>query len=151
PRLWCTRAGQEVDEHGHRVILKGTPGRVISPNRKTMAAPASIDAAEWLRRQNRRVSTGPAEGDASGDGNLLMSAEVDAVCGAGYRERSDERGNQRNGYRERAWDSRVGTIGRKIPKVRHGSYFPAWLLESRRRAGKALTAVVAEAYLLGVS
>jgi transposase-like protein len=80
-----------------------------------------------------------------------MSAEVDAVCGAGYRERSDERGNQRNGYSERAWDTRVGTIALKIPNLRHGSYFPAWLLEPRRRAEKALTAVVAKAYLLGVS
>src|SRR4051812_22812193 len=83
--------------------------------------------------------------------NLLMSAEVDAVCNAGYRERSGERANSRNGYRERAWDTRVGTIGLQIPKLRQGSYFPSWLLEPRRRAEKALTAVVAEAYLLGVS
>jgi putative transposase len=66
-------------------------------------------------------------------------------------EKLEPSGNQRNGYRERAWDTRVGTIGLKIPKLRHGSYFPAWLLEPRRRAEKALTAVVAEAYLLGVS
>src|SRR3954467_1952587 len=83
--------------------------------------------------------------------NLLMSAEVDAVCNAGYRERSGERANSRNGYRERAWDTRVGTIGLQIPKLRQGSYFPTWLLEPRRRAEKALTSVVAEAYLLGVS
>ena len=82
---------------------------------------------------------------------LLMGAEVDAVCGAGYGQRSDQRGNQRNGYRERPWDTRVGTIGLKIPKLRRGSYFPGWLLEPRRRAEKALTSVVAEAYLLGVS
>src|SRR4051812_19268321 len=80
-----------------------------------------------------------------------MGAEADAVCGASYGERSHQRGNRRCGYRERAWDTRVGTIGRKIPKLRQGSYFPAWLLEPRRRAEKALTAVVAEAYVLGVS
>jgi len=72
--------------------------------------------------------------------NVLMSAEVDAVCNGGYRERSNERTNQRNGFRDRTWDTRVGTIGLKIPKLRHGSYFPTWLLEPRRRAEKALTA-----------
>jgi len=83
--------------------------------------------------------------------NLLMSSELEAVCGAGYGERSDERVNSRNGYRTRPWDTRVGTIDLQIPKLRHGTYFPGWLLEPRRRAEKALTAVVAEAYLLGVS
>ena len=116
-----------------------------------MAAPASIDAIEWLRKQIEESAPDPLRVMLVEMVNLLMSAEVDAVCGAGYRERSDERGNQRNGYRERAWDTRVGTIGLKIPKLRHGSYFPAWLLEPRRRTEKALTAVVAEAYLLGVS
>ena len=116
-----------------------------------MAAAASIDAIEWLRKQIEESAPDPLRAMLVEMVNLLMSAEVDAVCGAGYRERSDERANQRNGFRERAWDTRVGTIGLKIPKLRHGSYFPAWLLEPRRRAEKALTAVVAEAYLLGVS
>ena len=80
-----------------------------------------------------------------------MSSEIDAVCGAGYRERTDERVNSRNGYRSRPWDTRVGTIDLQIPKLRQGTYFPGWLLEPRRRAEKALTAVVAEAYLQGVS
>jgi transposase-like protein len=83
--------------------------------------------------------------------NILMGAEVDAVCGAGYGERAEERVNSRNGYRTRPWDTRVGTIDLRIPKLRQGSYFPAWLLEPRRRSEKALTAVVAEAYLQGVS
>jgi len=116
-----------------------------------MAAPASIDAIEWLRKQIEESAPDPLRAMLVEMVNLLMSAEVDAVCGAAYGERSDERGNQRNGYRERAWDTRVGTIGLKIPKLRHGSYFPGWLLEPRRRAEKALTAVVAEAYVLGVS
>ncbi len=81
----------------------------------------------------------------------LMSAEADAICGAGYGERSDERVNVRNGYRARAWDTRTGTMDLAIPKLRSGSYFPDWLLERRKRAERALTTVVATCYLLGVS
>jgi len=81
----------------------------------------------------------------------LMGAEADALCGAGYGERSDDRANRRNGYRERPWDTRVGSIPLDIPRLRKGSYFPHWLLEPRRRAERALAEVVAEAYVLGVS
>ncbi|MCH6172490.1 IS256 family transposase, partial [Pseudonocardia alaniniphila] len=81
----------------------------------------------------------------------LMNAEVDAVCGAGYRERSDVRVNSRNGYRLRDWDTRAGSIELAIPKLRSGSYFPEWLLERRRRAEQALVSVIATSYLLGVS
>ena len=81
----------------------------------------------------------------------LMGAEVDALCGAGYGERSAERVNARNGYRLRPWDTRVGTIDLALPKLRAGTYFPGWLLEPRRRAERALVAVVAESYVLGVS
>jgi transposase-like protein len=81
----------------------------------------------------------------------LMAEEADAICGAGYGERSDERVNRRNGYRERAFDTRVGTIAMDIPKLREGSYFPGWLLEPRRRAERAMVAVVAECYVKGVS
>ena len=81
----------------------------------------------------------------------LMSAEADAICGASYGQVSEERTNSRNGYRRRAWDTRAGTIELAIPKLRQGSYFPAWLLERRRRAEQALISVVATASLLGVS
>ncbi len=81
----------------------------------------------------------------------LMTAEADAVCGAGYRERSEERVNSRNGYRLRDWDTRAGSVELAIPKLRSGSYFPEWLLERRRRAEQALVSVVATSYLLGVS
>jgi transposase-like protein len=81
----------------------------------------------------------------------LMGAEADTVCGAGYRERSSERVNSRNGYRLRDWDTRVGSVELAIPKLRTGSYFPEWLLERRRRAEQALVSVVATSYLLGVS
>jgi transposase-like protein len=81
----------------------------------------------------------------------LMSADADAACGAAYGQRSDERVNSRNGYRQRDWDTRAGTIELAIPKLRSGSYFPDWLLTYRRRAEQALVSVVATSYLLGVS
>jgi len=81
----------------------------------------------------------------------LMSADVDAICGADYGEVSPDRVNRRNGYRSRDWDTRVGTIELQIPKLREGTYFPTWLLERRRRAEQALISVVATSYLLGVS
>src|SRR5258706_6642634 len=80
----------------------------------------------------------------------MMNAEVDQVCGAGYGEVSAERVNSRNGYRRREWDTRAGTIELAIPKLREGSYYPAFL-EHRRRAERALASVVATSYLLGVS
>jgi len=80
----------------------------------------------------------------------LMDIEVAAVCGAGHGERSPDRENQRNGYRPRRWDTRAGTIGLNIPKLRKGSYFPTFL-EPRRTAEKALMAVIQEAYIHGVS
>jgi putative transposase len=83
--------------------------------------------------------------------NQLMGAEADALCGAGYGERSPERVNSRNGYRAREFDTRVGTIELAIPKLREGSYYPDWLLQARRRAEKALVAVVAQCYVEGVS
>jgi putative transposase len=115
-----------------------------------MAATASIDAIEWLRKQVEAAPDGLRK-MLTEMVNVLMNAEVDAVCGAGYGERTDDRLNSRNGYRSRPWDTRVGTIDLQIPKLRQGTYFPGWLLEPRRRAEKALTAVVAEAYLQGVS
>lgn len=81
----------------------------------------------------------------------LMGAEADAICGASYGARSEDRTNTRNGYRARAWDTRAGTMELAIPKLRSGSYFPDWLLQRRKRAERALTTVVATCYLLGVS
>ena len=144
-------AGLEVENGDHRVILEETPGKVISKKERTMAATASIDAIEWLRKQIEETAPDPLNTMLTEMVSQLMSAEVEAVCGAGYVERNDERVNSRNGYRARPWDTRVGRIDLQIPKLRQGSYFPGWLLEPRRRAEKALTAVVAEAYLLGVS
>ncbi len=81
----------------------------------------------------------------------VMEAEVTELTGVAKGERDPERRlTQRNGYRDRRWDTRVGTMNLSIPKVRDGSYFPS-LLEPRRRAERALLAVVQEAYVLGVS
>src|SRR5690349_25158430 len=76
--------------------------------------------------------------------DALMSAEADALCNAEYGQVSDERVNHRNGYRPREWDTRAGTVELAIPKLRSGSYFPAWLLERRRRAEQALISVRSE-------
>ncbi|HZE14478.1 MAG TPA: IS256 family transposase [Mycobacterium sp.] len=118
-----------------------------------MTVPTTIDAAGWLSK----YLEGP-----DGDGDMvramlktfvdtLMSAEATALCGAGFGERSDERVNSRNGYRDRDWDTRAGTVELAIPKLRQGSYFPDWLLVPRRRAEQALVAVICQAYVEGVS
>jgi transposase-like protein len=81
----------------------------------------------------------------------LMGAEADTICGAPYGQPSEDRVNYRNGYRDRRWDTRAGTIELANPRLRQGSYFPDWLLERRRRSEQALISVVATSYLLGVS
>ncbi|ANK95552.1 IS256 family insertion sequence transposase domain-containing protein (plasmid) [Rhizobium sp. N6212] len=80
----------------------------------------------------------------------LMELEVGAATGAGYGEKNPLRTVQRNGYRERGWETRAGTVELRIPKLRKGSYFPGFL-EPRRMAEKALMAVIQEAYVQGIS
>ena len=80
----------------------------------------------------------------------LMEADVEGLVGAAHGERSEARENWRNGYRERDWHTRSGTIGLRIPKLRQGSYFPGFL-EARRSSEKALVAVIQEAYVQGIS
>ena len=82
--------------------------------------------------------------------NRMMDLDVESLTGATYSERSATRTNQRNGYRERDWHTRAGTIPVAIPKLRKGSYFPSFL-EPRRTSEKALIAVVQEAYVQGIS
>src|SRR5512132_1007400 len=80
----------------------------------------------------------------------LMALEVEGLCGAGHGERTPARTNQRNGFRDRPWETRAGTVELKIPKLRKGAYFPGFL-EPRRTAEKALAAVIQEAYVQGIS
>ena len=81
---------------------------------------------------------------------LLMEADVEGLVGAGRHERSADRLNWRNGYRERNLDTRLGSLSLRIPKLRQGSYFPPFL-EARRTTEKALVAVIQEAWIAGVS
>ena len=110
-----------------------------------------MDITGWLRKQLERASPDLLRAMVQEFAEALMGAEADALCGAPYGERSPERVNIRNGYRERAWDTRVGTVELAIPKLRQGSYFPDWLLQPRRRAEQAFVSVIADAYLAGVS
>lgn len=116
-----------------------------------MAASESVNPVDLLREQIEGASPDVLQAMVKTFAQALMSAEADAICGAAYGQRSDERVNSRNCYRQREWDTRAGTIDLAIPKLRQGSYFPDWLLRHRRRAEQALVSVVATSYLLGVS
>lgn len=111
----------------------------------------NMDALAWLRKQLDGDENDLLREMVAEFARRLMAAEVDAVTGAGWGEVSVERVNHRNGYRQRPFDTRVGSVELAIPKLRRGSYFPDWLLDPRRRAEKALVAVVAECYVRGVS
>jgi transposase-like protein len=110
-----------------------------------------MDLHEWLRKRLEEASPDLLRAMVKDFAEALMSAEADALCGAAYGERSPERITKRNGYRERDWDTRVGSMELAIPKLRAGSYFPDWLLQPRRRAEQAFVSVIADAYLAGVS
>src|SRR5438876_10139494 len=99
---------------------------------------AGVEQADFLREGVRVLA------------QELMELEVAEQLGAERHERTTERSGYRNGYRERPWDTRVGTIELQVPRVRDGSFFPR-LLEPRRRAERALVSVVQEAYIQGVS
>jgi putative transposase len=113
--------------------------------------PDNMDALDWLRKHLDAEGSDLLREMVRTFAERLMAAEVDVLCNAGFGEVTPERTNSRNGYRSRQLDTRVGTMDLAIPKVREGSYYPGWLLEPRRRAERALVAVVAECYVRGVS
>jgi len=113
-------------------------------------AKESMNVSEWLRK----VADGADEDFLREAVRMmaqgLMELEVSDMTGAAYGQRSPERTNYRNGYRDRTWDTQAGAVELKIPKLREGSYMPS-LLEARRRIDKAMLAVIQEAYVKGVS
>jgi len=122
--------------------------------RREVRSPVTADFRMALLELLRKHQ-GEPEADALREGlrwlaQQLMELEVSELVGAQRYERTETRKTYRNGYRSRPWDTRVGTIELRIPKLRQGSYFPS-LLEPRRRAERALVAVVQEAYVQGVS
>lgn len=145
------RVCRSRDVGGHRVILRKTYQVIQKEEDHAMTSIEPVDPCKMLSDQLAVAGPDLLRNMMSTFIQALMSAEADAVCGAGYGERSDERVNSRNGYRHRDFDTRVGTIDLAIPKLRSGTYFPEWLLERRKRAERALTSVVATCYLLGVS
>ena len=116
-----------------------------------MTAPHIVDPARLLSEALAEASPDLMRSLLQTMINALLSADADAVVGAEYGRPSPGRTAQRNGYRHRDLDTRVGTIEVAIPKLRKGTYFPEWLLERRKRAEAALITVVADCYLAGVS
>ena len=116
-----------------------------------MTAPHIVDPAGLLGEALAQASPDLMRSLLQNVINALLSADADAVVGAEYGRPSADRVAQRNGYRHRDLDTRVGTIDVAIPKLRTGTYFPDWLLERRKRAESALITVVADCYLAGVS
>ena len=115
-----------------------------------MTAPHIIDPAGMLGEALSQASPDLMRSLLQHVINALLSADADAVCGAQWGQQDPQRHTQRNGYRHRPLDTRVGTIDVAIPKLRSGTYFPEWLLQRRKRSESALITVVADCYLAGV-
>ena len=116
-----------------------------------MTAPHIIDPAGLLGEALSQASPDLMRSLLQHVINALLSADADTVCGAQWGQQDPQRQAQRNGYRYRPLDTRVGTIDVAIPKLRSGTYFPEWLLQRRKRSENALITVVADCYLAGVS
>jgi len=152
--MWCNEVLSEhrFEESDHRCHLGLTkkPPTCVGTKEEAMVR-ESVEALSWLRKRIEDADTDLLREMVKAVAEVFMSAEASAACGAPYGKPSTDRVNQRNGYRERRWDTRVGTIGLEIPKLRKGTYFPEWLLAPRRRAERALMQVVSECYVRGVS
>lgn len=110
-----------------------------------------VEGLAWLRKQLESSDVDLLREMVRAMAEVMMGSEADSLCGAPYGQSCPGRVNQRNGYRERRWDTRVGSIDLAIPRLRKGSYFPEWLLDPRRRSERPLVQVVAECYVRGVS
>ena len=142
----CPACRRELD--GHLVILRSAHDET---KENEVAARDIVPGPGCAVRGDPGIGEpGLAAGDGKAAAQRMMDAEVELRCNAGYGEVTPGRVNSRNGYRRREWDTRAGTVELAIPKLREGSYFPAFL-EHRRRAERALASVVATSYLLGVS
>ena len=139
-----------MKNEGHCPIL-GQDDQTLTTKEEKAVAKESMPVQEWIRKGFEEHGSDLLREMVAVFSQVLMSADVDVACGAAYGSRSPERVNRRNGYRTRSWDTRVGSIELQVPKLREGSYFPDFLLEPRRRAERALVAVVAESYVNGVS
>src|SRR5918994_394672 len=133
-----------VEREDHRVILNEICG---NSERRSTVVRNRIDVLESFRKQLEGADVDLLREMVRIFAEQLMGADADALCGADYGERSPDRVNRRNGYRERAWDTRTGTITLAVPKLRGGTYSPECLLEPRRRAEQAFVQVVAECYV----
>jgi len=111
----------------------------------------SIDLVEYLDKLSMESDVDLLRDSLKMVVQLLMEADVSHQIGAKKYERTPERVTQRNGYRDRGWETRVGEVELEIPKLRQGTYYPDWLLEPRRPAEKALVNVIQQAYIAGVS
>lgn len=111
----------------------------------------TIPTLQWLSNQIEKLDTDLLRQMMKLIAEFMMGLDADQRCGAAFGQKSDQRVNHRNGYRQRRWDTRLGTIPLELPRLRKGSYFPEWLLAPRRRAEKALVQVVSESYVNGVS
>ena len=110
-----------------------------------------MDLLAWLRKQLAEAEPDLPREMVRTFAENLMGARPTPSAAPPSARRTGERVNRRNGYRDRPFDTRAGTIALAVPKLRSGSYYPDWLLERRRRAERALVAVVAECYVRGVS
>jgi transposase-like protein len=138
-----------IDEVGRRVVLVEVD-MTFTRRTDAMADAVRMALAELVRKAEAEPGLDVLREGVRVLAEAIMDVEVEQHVGAARHARTPERSGQRNGYRERAWDTRVGTVDLRVPRVRDGSYFPA-LLEPRKRGERALLAVVQEAYVGGVS
>jgi putative transposase len=105
--------------------------------RRNTVVESTMDISGWLRKQLEEASPDLLRAMVQDFAEALMGAEADALCGAGYGERSPERVNRRNGYREREWDTRVGSMDLAVPKLRAGSYLTGFCSHAGGRSRRS--------------